>query len=418
MPYVRRVVDAELSTLLRATGAVLIEGPKACGKTSTALQQAASTVRLDVDVNARQAAMIDPGLILQGPSPRLIDEWQLAPEVWNAVRAEVDARGDGGQFILTGSAVPADDITRHSGALRIVRMRMRPMTLFESSHGSGAVSLRAVLSGAPVRAADAGLTLLDLVDLVCRGGWPQLRDRSVPDAQRALRDYLATVARTDVQALDGVARDPATVTAVLRSVARNVGTEAALTTLARDVGGSDGPLHRTTVAMHLKALDRLMVIEDQPAWGEHLRSSAVPRKAAKRHFVDPSLAVAALTADPASLLADLEAFGFLFESLVVRDLRVHAQTIEGRMSHYRDSNGLEIDAIVTTPGQRWGAFEVKLGTSPAVLDAAAANLLRFSASVDTARSGTPALLAVIVGSGPAYQRPDGVDVIPIGTLGP
>lgn len=240
----------------------------------------------------------------------------------------------------------------------------------------------------------------------------------MPDAQRALRDYLATVARTDVQALDGVARDPATVTAVLRSVARNVGTEAALTTLARDVGGSDGQLHRTTVAMHLKALDRLMVIEDQPAWGEHLRSSAVPRKAAKRHFVDPSLAVAALTADPASLLADLEAFGFLFESLVVRDLRVHAQTIEGRVSHYRDSNGLEIDAIVTTPGQRWGAFEVKLGTSPAVLDAAAANLLRFSASVDTARSGTPALLAVIVGSGPAYQRPDGVGVIPIGTLGP
>src|SRR5680860_172030 len=415
--YRARVVDAELDRLLRSTGAVLIEGPKSCGKTWTAMRRAASSVRLDIDANARQAASIDPTLVLDGPVPRLLDEWQTVPALWNAVRTTVDQRDADGQFILTGSAVPADDITRHSGAMRIARMRMRPMSLFEAGRSSGQVSLAATLAGAQVRAADSGLTLDDLFDAVCRGGWPTAARRTLPDAQRALRDYLTSIARTDIDAVGGVTRDPAKISVLLRSLARNTGTEAAVTTLAADVAGTE-PLHRTTVTDYLTALRRLMVVEDQPAWAPHLRSSAVPRKAAKRHFVDPSLAVAALGADPPALRADLNLFGFLFESLVVRDLRIYAQAIEGQVSHYRDHTGLEVDAIVTCPGQLWAAFEVKLGTSREPLDKAAANLLKFAGTIDASRVDAPAALGVIVGDGLGYVRPDGVAVIPVGCLGP
>lgn len=417
MVYLPRLADGELQRLLRSSGAVLIEGPKACGKTSTAMRQAGSSVRLDVEANSRVAAELDPLLILDGAVPRLIDEWQLVPAVWNTIRSVVDARNADGQFILTGSAVPADDVTRHSGALRISRMRMRPMSLFESNTSNGTVSLAAVLEGNPVRSGDPGLRLDDLIEAVCRGGWPVSARRSLADAQRALRDYLQAVARTDIHAVDGVRRDPNKVSSLLRSLARNVGTEAAITTLAADIAGSE-PVHRTTIADYLAALERLMVLEDQPAWGPHLRSSAIPRKAPKRHFVDPSLAVAALGADPAALRADLNLFGFLFESLVVRDLRVYAQALEGQVSHYRDHKGLEVDAIVSCPGQRWAAFEVKLGATSKVVNAAAANLLRFRTGIDTTRSGDPAALGVIVGSGFGYLRPDGVAVIPIGALGP
>ena len=417
MEYRPRVVDAELEQLLASSGAVLIEGPKACGKTTTALQRAASSVRLDLDSNARTAAVLDPRLALVGETPQLIDEWQLVPAIWNTVRAIVDERNADGQFILTGSAVPADEITRHSGALRIARLRMRPMSLYESGLSSGQISVAATLSGIAVRANRPELSLDGLLDAVCRGGWPSLLSRSLPDARRALRDYLRTIAATDIHTVDAVTRDPVKVTALLRSLARNVATEAAATTLAADVSGGE-PLHRTTIADYLAALERLMVVEDQPAWAPHLRSSAIPRKSAKRHFVDPSLAVAALGADPAALRADLNLIGLLFESLVVRDLRIYAQAIEGRIWHYRDHKGLEVDAIVTSPDQRWGAFEIKLGTATEVLDAAAEALLRFARTVDTSRTGPPGALGVIVGSGFGYTRPDGVSVIPIGALGP
>ena len=417
MAYTRRIVETELDQLLNSAGAVLIEGPKACGKTSTALQLASTSVRLDTDVNARQAAEIDPALVLAGATPRLLDEWQMVPALWNAVRAAVDDRGLDGQFILTGSAVPADDVTRHSGALRIARLRMRPMSLLESGLSTGQVSLTGALAGNPVRAPDSGLTFDGLVEAVCRGGWPSSAQRALPVAQRALRDYLQTVARTDIHTVDGVTRDPAKVTDLLRSLGRHVATEATIATLTTDVAGSE-PMHRTTITDYLAALRRLMVIEDQPAWAPHLRSTAIARKAAKRHFVDPSLAVAALGADPAALRADLNFFGLLFESLVVRDLRIYAQTLEGQVQHYRDSTGLEVDALVSCPDQRWAAFEIKLGTTPAILDAAATGLKKFAETVDTTRTGAPALLAIIVGSGYAYVRPDNVAVIPIGALGP
>jgi predicted AAA+ superfamily ATPase len=401
---------------LSAVGAVVIEGPRACGKTATARQIAASEVLLDVDANARAAIAVDPALVLDGPTPRLLDEWQIEPTIWNHVRRAIDDRSDSGQFILTGSAVPPDDITRHTGAGRISRLRMRPMSLFETGRGSGNVSLSELLEGRVSPSADPGLSVADLAEEIAVGGWPGLRGRGVQDALLAARDYLEEIARVDVGRVDGTHRDPSRVTRLLQSLARNIATYAAATTLARDTGGADGPLKDDTVREYLAALERLMVVEDQPAWAPHLRSKYRLRTAPKRHFVDPSLAVAALGATPDRLLGDLNLLGFLFESLVVRDLRVYAQATDARVSQYRDSGGLEVDAIVEAGDGRWVAFEVKLGQGQ--IDDAAASLTRFAARIDTTSSGNPALLGVIVATGYGYRRKDGVAVIPIGALGP
>jgi uncharacterized protein len=395
---------------------VVIEGPKACGKTVTARQIAASEVLLDVDANACQAIAVDPALVLEGATPRLLDEWQIEPTVWNHVRRAVDDRPDPGQFILTGSAVPADDITRHTGAGRIARLRMRPMSLFELGQSLGRISLTQLLEGEMVTSADPGLSVTDVVDEVARGGWPGLRERAVEDAVLVIRDYLDEIARVDVGRVDATHRDPSRVARLLQSLARNVATHAAATTLARDTGGTDRPLKDDTVREYLRVLERLMVVEDQPAWAPHLRSKHRLRTAPKRHFVDPSLAVAAMRATPDRLLRDLNLLGFLFESLAVRDLRVYAQAADAQVSQYRDNSGLEIDAIVEARDGRWMAFEVKLGHGQ--VDLAAAALTRFAERIDTARCGAPALLGVIVATGYGYRREDGVAVIPIGALGP
>jgi predicted AAA+ superfamily ATPase len=412
--YLPRVVDHELATRLGATGAVVIEGPKACGKTVTAQQVAASEVRLDVDANARQAASVAPELVLEGPTPRLIDEWQLEPEIWNHIRRAVDDRGEPGQFVLTGSAVPSDDITRHTGAGRLTRLRMRPMTLFELGLSSGELSLAQLLAGKPARAGDTGTTVAALAEVIARGGWPGFRLLALDDALQAVRDYLNEVIRTDISRVDGVGRDPARVRRLLRSLARHVSTYAAATTLAADTGGADGPLKDDTVRDYLAALERLFIVEDQPAWAPHMRSRHALRSGSKRQLVDPSLAVAAARATPKRLLGDLNWLGFLFESLVVRDLRVYSQGLDATVLQYRDSGGLEIDAIVELPDGRWSAFEIKLGAGQA--DDAAANLLKFVAQVDTSKCGEPAALGVIVGTGFGYVREDGVAVIPIGAL--
>jgi uncharacterized protein len=394
----------------------VIEGPRACGKTATARQIAASEVLLDVDANARQAVAIDPALVLDGPTPRLLDEWQIEPTIWNHVRRAIDERSNPGQFILTGSAVPPDDITRHTGAGRITRLRMRPMSLFETGRSTGGISLAELLEGSVSASVDTGLTVADLAEDLARGGWPGLRGQSVADGLLAVRDYLDEIARVDVGRVDATRRDPNRVTRLLQSLARNVATHAAATTLASDAGGVDGRLKDDTVSEYLGVLERLMVIEDQPAWAPHLRSKYRLRTAPKRHFVDPSLAVAALRATPERLLGDLNLFGFLFESLVVRDLRVYAQAADARVLQYRDSGGLEVDAIVEAGDGRWMAFEVKLGTGH--VDEAAMSLRRFVERVDTTRCGSPALMGVIVATGYGYLRPDGVAVIPIGALGP
>lgn len=416
MLYRDRVVDQELIAALASAGAVLVEGPKACGKTETARRAARSEVLLDVDPRARQAIGIDPSLVLDGPTPRLIDEWQREPEIWNHVRRAVDDRGSPGQFILTGSAVPPDDETRHVGAMRFLRIRMRPMTLFESGHSTGAVSLATILRGERISCQDPGLNVRGIADLVCSGGWPGNLGLTVPQAQRALIGYVDEIRRVDVRRVDGVRRDPQTVLRLLRSLARHVATPARISALTADVNGADGSMKQETVSSYLNALARLMVVENLEAWAPDLRSRTRLRGTPVRHFVDPSLAVAAVRATPERLLADPNWFGLLFESLVIRDLRVFAQALDGaQVFHYRDESGLEADAIIERRDGRWAAFEVKLGLSD--VEEAARNLLRLRDDrIDLVAAGEPLALVVVTASGHGYTRDDGVTVVPIGAL--
>jgi hypothetical protein len=290
------------------------------------------------------------------------------------------------------------------------------MGLFESGDSTGQVSLAGLLDGIAPRATDPGLVAADLARLISIGGWPALRQSETPEALNAVRSYLDEIRRVDVGRVDRTQRDPERVARLMRSLARNVATDAAITTLAADTSGADRQLKRDTISDYLDVLTRLKIVEDQPAWEPHMRSKYVLRRTAKRHFVDPSLAVAALRGSPETILADLNFLGFLFESLVIRDLRIYAQPRDGDVRHYRDNDGLEVDAIVQTVAGPWAGFEVKLGQDR--VDAAAANLLKFARRVDTSRMGEPAVLAVITATGYAYVRKDGIAVIPIGTLGP
>ncbi len=416
--YIPRTVDSQLERLLRAAGAVLVEGPKACGKTRTAQRLAASEVRLDVDDDARAAAMVAPQIIFPGDTPRLIDEWQTVPTLWNALRAEIDDRGAPGQFLLTGSAVPADDETRHSGAMRIVRMRMRPMSLLESGASDGSISLSELLDGNPVTPGRSSLTIPELAVELAIGGWPGIRAQGLAadDALQAVRGYVDQIRRTDIQRVDGVDRDPERVLRLMQSLARNVATYVDNKTLAADTEGARGsPLNRETVTTYLDALERIFVIEDQPAWAPHLRSKWQLRTSPKRHFTDPSMALAALRTSPERALRETKYFGFLFESLVVRDLRIYAQAADAEVRHYKDNRDLEVDAVVQAADGRWAAFEIKLGIE--WVDQAAENLKLFAKQIDTEATGPMGTLAVIVGQGYAYTRDDGVSVIPIGMLG-
>lgn len=415
MPYLPRIVDSELSFLLKALGGVVIEGPKACGKTATARQAAASEVLLDVDQNARMLLETDPGKVLEGPTPRLIDEWQVEPDIWNYIRRAIDDRQGPGQFILTGSAIPADNARRHSGAGRLTRLRMRPMTLFETGHSIGSISLKQMLEGEKPSSAEPGLSFTDLVEQIAIGGWPGVQKLPLSLALSTNTSYITEIARMDIEGVDNVQRDPIKVGQLLQSLARNVATYASINSLAKDTS-HDQPLSRHTVAAYLQTLERLMITEDQPPWATHLRSSQTLRHSSKRHFVDPSLAVAALRATPTTLLNDLNCLGFLFESLVVRDIRTYAQANDAQVFQYRDSSDLEVDCIVQKANGDWGAFEVKLGWKQ--VDNAAASLNKFAAKVDTSKRGTPKVLGVITATGYGYLRKDGVAVIPIGALCP
>jgi len=410
MSYLPRIVDQQLAEGLHTTGAVLLEGPKACGKTLTALQAANSSVRFDVDEAARIAAEIDPTLVLEGPAPRLLDEWQRAPRVWDAVRRAVDDRQQRGQFILTGSAAPADDLSGHSGAMRILRIAMRPMTLAESGAGTGEVSFSALARGDSVRATDPSVSLHVIASWTARGGWPGNLDLTDARALRQLRAYVGEIARVDLTSVDGVPRDPQAVMRLLRSLARNVGTPVSTSAIRRDVNGADGSHKDETVAAMMHSLTRLMVLEELPAWAPSIRSRTRLRASAVRHFVDPSLAVAALGADAQKLTADPEWFGFLFEGMVLRDIRVYAEAVDGQVYHYRDESGLEADIVVEFPDGTWMAIEVKLGQGS--IDDAASGLLRLRDRVDTDATGEPVALVVVTPSGLGYVRPDGVRVVP------
>jgi len=414
--YWPRVIDAVLDQRMASSAAVLIEGPKACGKTETASQRAASMVRLDVDEDARQAAQIDPGLILEGARPRLIDEWQLYPRVWDHVRREADASGEAGQFLLTGSSSPTDDARRHSGAGRISTVRMRPMTLHELGASSDEVSLAELFAGNGPAASGGRTDLRDILTLIVTGGWPQQLRRNDP---QFVVDYLNQITHIDVNTVPGVdgkqlvqRRDPKKVQTCIRSLARNIATPASARTIAADTG-----LSRGAVTDYLDALERLMILEEQPAFNVHLRSSRNLRTTPHRHLVDPSLATAALRVDADGLLRDLAYAGLLFESLVVRDLRVLSQSLDASVMYFHTDQH-EIDVVIQRPDGTWGAVEVKLGGEQLIEQGAAA-LLAAVSSIDLKRAGEPAFMAVITATGRyAYRRDDGVCVVPLPTLAP
>ena len=416
--YLDRVVDQEVAEALASSPAVLIEGPRGCGKTWTGQRFANSEVFLDDSEAQRLAAEVDPHSILQGPEPRLLDEWQLVRGIWNPMRRACDQRGGFGHFLLTGSQNPTDDITEHSGAGRVARVRMRPMALWESGDSSGEVSLGALMGGDRCRAEDQGLTIKEVAALTCRGGWPRIINLASALAQARLRDYLDDVARTDISRVSGIDRNPMLVKRLLASLGRNEATAAACATLLADMTEPGGtPPARSTARAYLDELTRLFVLEPLPAWTTHLRSSARLRKAPKRYFADPALAVAAMAATPASVTQDHRTLGLLFESLAIRDLRVYAQSLGTQLFYYSDSNNLEADAIIEGLDGQWAAVEIKLGGAAAVRKAME-SLRALRNRIDTTRRGEPARLIVLTAFGPGYQTDDNIAVVPLTALKP
>ncbi len=415
--YLPRIADADVESALRRRGAVLIEGARGCGKTWTARRFARSEARLD-DEGTLLLAASDPAAVLRGPTPRLLDEWQNAPGLWNRVRRHCDDRPGRGHFILTGSATPQDDITRHTGTGRISRVLLRPMSLWEMGQSSGSVSIRSLFDGETASCLpDETRGLREIAALICTGGWPQNLGQDEHDALRSLGDYVNEVIRLDVPAANGVRFNPGAVQRLMLSIAHSISTEAKMTKLASDLSADRMP-SRNTVAAYLEALRRIFVVEDQPAWSVSLNSRATLRKEAKRHFVDPSLAAAMLRVTPDRLLANPVVFGQLFESLTVRDLRIYSGAERGSVYHYRDNTGLECDAIIERTDGSWIAVEVKLNSSGASVDRAARSLLRLRDKVASRRRGELAALLVVTSTGAAYRRPDGIQVAPLTTLAP
>jgi predicted AAA+ superfamily ATPase len=416
--YIPRLCDTELQMALESSGAVLLEGPKWCGKTSTAAQAAYSVLYMqDPDSRSANLALADtkPSLLLVGQVPRLIDEWQMAPVLWDAVRFEVDRRGELGQFILTGSAVPVDNATAHTGTGRISRLKMRTMSLFESGESTGSVSLAALFDGTQdSEGFRSELQIDELAWILCRGGWPASLKVQGSAALRMAADYVESIINHDISELDGVSKNPDRVRSLLRSLARNTSTTANYQTIIDDLEANDQSLSSTTVSSYFNALRRIFVVENLPAWMPSIRSKTAIRTSEKRHFVDPSIATAALRMQPSALLKDFETFGLLFESLCTRDIRVYAQSIDGDVFHFRDKTGLEADLIVRLRDRRWGAIEVKLGQRQ--IEEAAKHLLAVKARVDSERMGEPSFLMVLTGGEYAYQRPDGIWVVPLACL--
>ena len=412
--YLPRVVDSLVAASLEANPIVVVEGAKGCGKTWTGMHHARSQVLLADTPGARMRAETLPRRVLEGPRPRLVDEWAMVPSIWDTAKHVVDEGRDNGCFILTGSSRPADDITRHSGAGRVGRVRMRPMSLAESGESTGEVSLAALFNGEPCDTGEPPVSIPDLAKSLCRGGWPRNLGRPTPAAQEHLDGYLDEMARVEVPG-NGTRHDPNRVHRLLVSLARNVSSTASLSTLAADVAG-EPPLSWPTTANYVDELKRLFLVEDLPAWATRIRSKAKLRKAPKRHFVDPSLAAALLGAGPDRLLDDLETMGLLFESLVIRDLRVYAAANRAEVYHYKNSYEHELDAVVERRDGRWIAVEVKLGL--ARVDEAADSLTRACRSIDAGERGKPARKLVITGHGYGYERDNGVTVVPITALGP
>jgi predicted AAA+ superfamily ATPase len=353
--------------------------------------------------------------LLKGDTPRLIDEWQTAPVLWDAVRFAVDRQGESGQFILTGSAVPEDHSTKHTGTGRISRLLMRPMSLFESLESDGSVSLKALFDGTARVEGLSRLSIERLAFVIARGGWPAsvIEERERVALRRAY-DYVDAIINIDISRVDNIEKNPARVRTLMRSIARNISTMANLSTIRSDMAGDEDAISEKTCASYLNALRRLFVVEDLPAWNPAMRSKTAIRTSPKRHFSDPSIAAAVLRATPDSLLHDFTTFGLLFESICVRDLRIYAQAIDGEVFHYHDKSGLEADAVIHLMDGRWGAVEVKMGTKE--IEYAADNLKKLKSKVNTDRMKEPSFLMVLTGAELAYQRDDGIYIVPIGCM--
>ncbi len=415
--YLPRISDNLLAKKLRHSGAVLVTGPKWCGKTSTALIASRSVVYMqDPDRGAAYMTAADtkPSILLEGDVPRLIDEWQMAPVLWDAVRFAVDQRQNFGQFILTGSAVPADGATMHTGTGRISRLAMRTMSLYESGESNGSVSLRDLFENKTLAIEHSALTIEQIAFAICRGGWPASVRMKGIDAMELSRDYVDAIINHDVSRVDGVERNPKRVQLLLRSLARNVATMATNVTILKDMEGDEITMTAPTLDSYLNALRRIFVIEDLPAWSPSMRSKTAIRTASKRHFTDPSIATAVMRATPNKLLEDFNSFGLLFESLCTRDIRIYAQANDGEVFHFRDKNGLEADMIISLNDGRWAAVEVKLGTKQ--IEEASRHLQELARKVNDEKMGKPSFLMVLTGGEFAYQRKDGVFIVPIGCL--
>ncbi|GAB1477312.1 DUF4143 domain-containing protein [Bacillota bacterium] len=417
--YLTRIADDMLQKSLRASGAVLVEGPKWCGKTRTATETAGSVLMMqdpDKQKSYLEAASIKPSILLEGKTPRLLDEWQIAPVLWDAVRYAVDQRGETGQFILTGSAVPADNQTAHTGTGRISRLRMRTMSLYESQDSSGTISLGSLFDQPEEIAAISSIDVEDYAQFLVRGGWPSSVGATNEVAEKRARDYVDAVIHQDVSRVDDVEKNPNKVRALMRSMARNLSTEASMTTLIHDLESDDESITMPTLSSYYNALNRIFVIEDLPAWNPALRSRTPLRTTPKRHFTDPSIATAVMGITAERLLHDFNTFGYLFESMCIRDLRVYADALDGEVFHYRDKTGLESDAVVVLRDGRWAAVEVKMGAVG--FDGAALNLKKFANRVNTEKMQEPSFLMILSATEYAYRRKDGVYVIPLGCLKP
>lgn len=420
--YLPRIADKLLEERLDAKGAVLIEGPKWCGKTTTAKQKAKSFISMDLPDMTKQyqqMAEISPSTLLEGKTPRLIDEWQIAPNIWNAVRYEVDNRDEFGQFILTGSAVPNEfDNSMHTGIGRISRLLMRPMSLYESKDSSGEVSIRDLFEDKNISAINE-TSLEKIAFLICRGGWPKaIGLEEKPSLFQAI-DYYKSVVSTDISRVDSIKRDTEKAKRLLKSYARHVGSQSSLETIRQDMlVNQEDTFNQVTLYSYLDALRKIFVIEDSPAWNPNLRSKASIRTTDTRYFSDPSIATAALGIGPKDLLDDLKTMGFLFENLCVRDLRIYTDYLDGTVYHYRDKNDLECDAVIHLRNGSYGLVEIKLGGDK-LIEEGAKTLKDLASKIDTENMPKPSFMAVLCAKAPfAYKRNDGVCVIPITTLRP
>lgn len=423
MKYISRIVDQQIERKFKQSGALLVRGPKWCGKTSTCEQFAASALKMrdpDTYAASMEAAAVRPSLLLRGERPRLIDEWQVAPVLWDAVIYDIDEKGgEPGQFLLTGSATPRDfgddEAPKHTGTGRIARVDMDPMSLSESGHSSGDVSLASLFDGSDKCEGFSSLTVEDYAHLICAGGWPAPIARGSLSGQIS-RDYLDALCDSDIAEASGVSIDPDRARALLRSIARNTAQEASNATLLADVKNVGIGMSEPTLRVYLNALRRLFVIEEAKAWAPALRSKTPLRSSAVWHLCDPSLSAAALESDEEALLSDLNTMGYLFESLCVRDLRIYMRNMDGGVYHYRDKTGLEADAILRKSNGEWAGVEIKLGGQKRI-DEGAANLLALADRVDCGKMTSPRFLMVVTGGQYAYTRLDGVHVVPIGCLG-